>query len=298
MTMQHSTPKERIKAIESAIVAEMNIGISATEIRRRYIIPKLTVERIAKRNDVTLVDGRKLSNFRHKADYARLFDTSEEADYWLGFIAADGCVQMPKHLRRTSTLRISLAEKDREHVAKFKEFMRSSHSIGISITKCREYNWAPKHYITMASDLLCNSLIDLGIKPNKTFGMKVVPRLASSRHFWRGVMDGDGSFGERRAVRSNGLPILFLSIVGDQKFMRQFQEFLNSHGMSSGVYKHGSIFCVSHSGRRKITKILRLLYGDCVVALSRKQLNAEKIIIKHGTLGDIEAPTASPTAGS
>lgn len=52
---------------------------------------------------------------------------TEEKAYWLGFIAADGCIR--KNKSGSYELSIHLAEKDIEHLAAFKSAIQSDHKI-------------------------------------------------------------------------------------------------------------------------------------------------------------------------
>lgn len=63
--------------------------------------------------------GKRLYSYDEK--FFEIID-NEEKSYWLGFIMADGCITKNK-------LIISLSEKDKSHLEKFKESIQSTHPI-------------------------------------------------------------------------------------------------------------------------------------------------------------------------
>ena len=80
---------------------------------------KKTIKRILLENNIPIRND----NHSYKANY-RIFeniDTPEKA-YWLGFIAADGCVYVRE---KNATIRIAIKSSDKEHLEKFKKFMES-----------------------------------------------------------------------------------------------------------------------------------------------------------------------------
>ncbi len=100
--------------------------------------------------------------------------------------------------------------------------------------------------------------------------------LASSRHFWRGVVDGDGSI---RIDRGSGIPSL--SVVGSPALMRQLAGFLGGcfvDGSPPVPHRHGQsskVLLVSLRGRRAVAAI-QILYADASDALARKRARADR----------------------
>lgn len=91
----------------------------------------------------------KTDNHKYRADYRKfkIIDSAEKA-YWLGFIAADGCV----YVRETnSTIRIQLNAIDKKHLEKFKKFMNSNVNI-IDIIQTSGYASVdkPSHMVAIA----------------------------------------------------------------------------------------------------------------------------------------------------
>jgi NUMOD3 motif len=70
----------------------------------------------------------KIAQYKIKRTYTlneSVFDNpNEEANYWIGFLMADGNVYIDNGL---PNIRLALAEKDVEHLEKYRKFMGSSH---------------------------------------------------------------------------------------------------------------------------------------------------------------------------
>jgi hypothetical protein len=83
-------------------------------------VSKTVIRRILNENNIPI----KTDNHKYKANYRKFqnVDSAEKA-YWLGFIAADGCVYTRE---KNATIRIALSQKDKEHLKKFVNFMESN----------------------------------------------------------------------------------------------------------------------------------------------------------------------------
>jgi transposase len=124
----------------------------------------------------------------------------------------------------------------------------------------------------ITSNRLADRLLDLG-----RYADVIDDELVSSRHFWRGVVDGDGSvgaypFGPTQQHRPQ------LRVVGRLALLRQFTSFLAKNRMSQlQVHPHKTIYSVGTTGG-SAAEIACLLYADASVALKRKAEAAEALI--------------------
>lgn len=203
-----------------------------------------------------------------------------ESAYWLGFILADGNVYVRWRNNRPQFV-FSLYSVDREHLEWFRSCLGSNHPI--TRAKTGVYTFRVLSYG------LCLSLEHRGIVPCKS---KIVemPELPTrlEKHFWRGVIDGDGSFNvyrrPNRAKKQNGRgrpsttgrQIFTVGIVGSRDICQAFKtRFGGSVSRKAGVWQ------ASLTGQRAITLIQRL-YGSAHLALARKrQLAVTLGIIKE-----------------
>lgn len=187
---------------------------------------------------------------------------SEEKAYWLGFIAADGCVY-----RRT--LSINLNIKDKAHLEKLIAILNSE-------TQIKEIPGTGYGEGTMIAHLEINSkkLVDdlakYGIVPRKSLILKP-PQIESSleRHWIRGYFDGDGSI---IPELKNGNAQL--SFCGTKEVIRWIEYKLtneNSHSLYSrwkDATKNSYQF--SLGGKDSILRYISYIYDNSTIYLDRK----------------------------
>lgn len=97
--------------------------------------------------------------------------------YWCGVIHADGTIDRAR-------MRMRLVQKDRHMLEELLKFLDQDTVISYT---AREYGfgWSEGYSATTRKGV--QQLLDLGVKGQP------VPELYNSRHFWRGLIDGDGS---------------------------------------------------------------------------------------------------------
>ena len=190
MGIKKELSKEQIEYIITAYTKEFkSMSTIGTELNPP--VSKTVVRRILMENNVAI----KTDNHKYRADYRKfkIIDSAEKA-YWLGFIAADGCV----YVRETnSTIRIQLNAIDKKHLEKFKKFMNSNVNI-IDIIQTSGYASVdkPSHMVAIAfnSNDMAQDLINLGIVPNKSKSLQK-PKIKEEYYlpYILGYFDGDGS---------------------------------------------------------------------------------------------------------
>lgn len=170
-------------AQELAVITDYQDGIPTVKIAQRYDVNTQTIYNIMERHGIKR---------RHKEAIPRTYpldvhafdviDTEGKA-YWLGFIAADGCVT-------NNTLKIGLHQRDIPHLQKFTAWISPDKPIRISVNNLGK----PLATVEIYSQHLCETLGEYGIVPRKTYILKSLPVLRHDlmRHFLRGYFDGDG----------------------------------------------------------------------------------------------------------
>lgn len=191
-------------------------------------------------------------------------DTNEKA-YWLGFILADGYLNINKNM-----LRIKLGNKDKEHLIKFIKFIGGDDSMLKSeihsLTKNINY------YVSLYSKEITRDLLNLNIEQAKSGKEKICDiNPEFYRDFIRGLWDGDGFIREML----NGI-----GLVGSQEILifvqEYFKEELNISPLK--IYFHYNTFKIEYRSKKKaIPLILNHLYQDGDIALERKMELATKI---------------------
>jgi hypothetical protein len=189
--------------------------------------------------------------------YFDQIDTPEKA-YWLGFIAADG------YISDRGYLSIALASIDAGHLEKFRAAVGSTAPIKRSLNplKGRRY---PRVRLTLYSAHLTRALGREGIFPRKSLTLEpwggpdnLMP------HYWRGVIDGDGTLGIG--------PTWWVGLVGTRALVDAFRAWVQGFlpSASAAPRQIGNIWCLKFGGRMTCRTIALALYQDSPVALDRK----------------------------
>lgn len=189
---------------------------------------------------------------------------NEEKAYWLGFIVADGYLNINKHM-----LRIKLGNRDRSHLIKFIKFIGGNEEMLKSEIHSETGN--ENFYVSLYSKEVMNDLLSLGIEQAKS-GKEKVCNIDKKyyRDFIRGLWDGDGF------IREN---LSGIGLVGSEEVLAFVQNYFNdSLGVKPlKIYPHCNTFKIEYRSTRKaIPFILNHLYGDKDVALDRKKELATK----------------------
>lgn len=190
---------------------------------------------------------------------------NEEKAYWLGFIVADGYLNINKHM-----LRIKLGNRDRSHLIKFIKFVGGNEEMLKSEIHSETGN--ENFYVSLYSKEVMNDLLSLGVEQAKS-GKEKVCNINKKyyRDFIRGLWDGDGF------IREN---LSGIGLVGSEEVLAFVQNYFNnSLGVKPlKIYPHCNTFKIEYRSTRKaIPLILNHLYGDKDVALDRKKELATKI---------------------
>jgi hypothetical protein len=192
------------------------------------------------------------------------FDTlTEETAYWIGFLLADGCVVRPA--RGAPVLSLNLSAVDREHVERFRSFLGSAHPI--KEAPGHGFATAPMVQLLIPSRRLAASLASYGVVPRKSKIASASDVLCENRHFWRGVVDGDGWVSVRRF---NKYRYLGVGLVGSPQLVAQFAAFCRAHSTTRASVREDrgtAKFCLLGSAA---SAMLSILYTDASVALVRK----------------------------
>ena len=207
-------------------------------------------------------------NFNRK--FFKTIDSEEKA-YWLGFIAADGCIneQYKNNRLKAMTMELTVNEQDKEHLQKF------CTAIGLDEKQIKKKNVIlngavfPAYKVTLCSTDMCRDLIKLGVTPRKSFSIHMPPIALNSpylRHYVRGFFDGNGHISEdsRRITFSSGsakmlvqLNSLFYSLGCED--VKITTDFPRSRGLE-----------LRYHGNQGFDIIIDYMYKDATIYLTRK----------------------------
>lgn len=244
------------------MVTSYEQGESAQSIANRYGTSYQVIQPLLAKRGVTLRSKRE-ANKKQKCNdrYFQAIDTEEKA-YWLGFLTADGCVTRGKKLGDSPRISLHLAKQDYGHLVKLKQALQASQMISANERSCS---------LTIFSAEMATDLAWHGMRPNKTFSTTSAQvAVELERHYWRGVIDGDGDFAKSGDS---------LKLVGDYDVVLAFQKFVLSYcpQVRANIRKNENIF--TFSIRRQATLcMLQAMYGDARVFLDRKYRRAQEIV--------------------
>jgi NUMOD3 motif len=207
----------------------------------------------------------------------RTFSTplSSEAKYWIGVLLADGNVSIKKGI---PIVAFHLHEIDKDHISKFRSFVKSTHKIGHYVNKKTGRVYCS---ISFSCKIMADDIAKYGIVPKKWFILKVKGGIENDRDLWRGIIDGDGTLGVYPRKTANGTirSIPYISLTGNLYICHQFKAFLE-HQLGLPIpgiipYKNSYLFSVSD---HRAVRAIKLLYENCTVALDRKLEVARRIM--------------------
>lgn len=195
-----------------------------------------------------------------------------EANYWAGFIAADGCIDT------NNTIRIELGGKDKEHVTKFKEFFKAEHLISHNELK-------DSYKVGFSSKLLKEILYyNYAVTIDKTHNLvfPLLPTEEDYRHYLRGFFDGDGCFTEYFAGRPTAAMAVFLT-SGSLNFLHETLQYLKSSNVVLGGSIHKKALNCWHIqfSVNDTKKFLTWIYTGATVYLDRKYEKYVHIIVNN-----------------
>jgi len=247
----------------------VQLYLNGTSIRKTALalgINRQTCNSILKNKNIQL---REWDNRTYKVNdfYFSQIDSENKA-YWLGFLMADGCV-----CGSDNALVLGLSSKDRNHLEKFKNDLEAEIPI---YDRLQHTGYSKNTFfssIKISSKQIKNDLQKNGIFPQKTFVAKPIEINNSfARHFWRGMVDGDGWVCKYETKSVIGLCGTYEIVDGFAKFIAE------ALGFKKLVpKKHSSIFKIVYCGTQNIKQIASLLYGNADAFLDRKKKIADII---------------------
>ena len=207
-------------------------------------------------------DNRNRFNYTLNSD-AFIGDFSDESSsYFLGFIVADGSLSMDR-------LSITINQKDGYILKEFQKFLGMNYGYSErSVFDKRTGKYYHRATLAVKCDKLVKSLNAQNIYKSKSAEEKL-PNIdwLNNRHFWRGVVDGDGHVNDKPAV---------LVLVGSKEIVEGFITFCSkavgflTERKAVGVKgKNKTLYHVQITGD-DARNIAEYLYKDSSHRLERK----------------------------
>lgn len=196
---------------------------------------------------------------------------TDEAAYWVGLLLTDGAI-----VGNGRRVKLSLKIQDTPTLERFKAFVRTSAPVGEP--------YAGSRTVRFSSPYMCARLATLNVVPRKSYIAEAPDCLLNNRHFWRGVIDGDGS------VFPNALTSPGLRLCGatSAKLLSQWAQVCS--GLSGDQYDP-----IQRRGRPTVSDVIlyghpamtvaHWLYRDCSPespAMERKLTAYHEMCRMHG----------------
>ena len=178
------------------------------ELAKEYNVSRGMITKLWYDNNLT---GKEKSRkyYLNNPNYFENINTEEKA-YFLGFIAADGCIYDPKDSRQT-IIRIGISKTDKEILEKFQKELGTNKPITEIVRNNKEYS-----SLEISSQIIGDDLKELGLTPRKTYKKTWVEldNIFLQNAFIRGYFDGDGG----NCVVGNGRCFVWVEPVKPNKF--------------------------------------------------------------------------------
>lgn len=220
------------------------------------------VKRLGGQTRTTKETSKKYSFNEH---FFEIINT-EEKSYWLGFIIADGCIHR-------NDIIIELKDDDEYHIKKFVKHINGDNQVKSVAYK----NFKTKHArLSIRSKKMYNDLCNLGVTPKKSLTASKPTQIPDEleKHFWRGIVDGDGGVYMTRYKEGKNKEYRYPSfcLTGSENIIDQFRSFIVKNlQISLKKEREKNVWRVRTTGRKLPFKICSLLYDGSVISLTRKQ---------------------------
>ena len=238
-------------------------GVNSIILAEKYGCSKDTILRFLKLSGIDIVKPINLKFYKEgytiNRDAFKDLNTEESA-YFFGWLITDG------NIADNGRVSIQVKRDDEDIILNFQKYIGLSRDV---LRRSRKDSRTGKTYHsteTYFSDaVISERLIKLGMEPRKSM-REVCPEVyKSNRHFWRGVLEGDGW------IISNGKGY-GCGIVGSESLLTDFEKYCKSLGVSKIKITEqtcGLLECVIKN-RNDSLVLLREIYKDTELVLPRK----------------------------
>jgi hypothetical protein len=203
----------RITESQVADIVSSYLTCTAKELASKHKLSKRYILEIWAKHGMK---GKSRRKYAVDLDYFETIDSPDKA-YFLGFIAADGCVRQPSHGPLVLSIRVS--SKDEEILVNFLKHLRSDIPVHRS-PYTTPWNKVKKEasFVYVIGDKICRDLATHNVVQRKTQDYEPT-RLPDSLmpHFARGYFDGDGTVYKIGAKSGNAPSDYRLAISVNEK---------------------------------------------------------------------------------
>ena len=217
--------------------------------------------------------GKSRRKYRVDLTYFETINSPDKA-YFLGFIAADGCIRRP--INGPLALAVKVSSKDEEVLVKFLRCLKSDMPIS-HVRYKTPWKGVIKEasFVNIISEKICGDLAEFNIVERKTEKYEPVSLTDDLMpHFIRGYFDGDGTVYKLGAKSGDHPGHYRFAICVNERTGRFFQSYLEDKGIRCSLVedKGSSIFQLRIGDRLSKQKFIKLIYDDSEgLCLTRKK---------------------------
>lgn len=225
--------------------------------------------------------GKSRRKYTVDLTYFETIDSPDKA-YFLGFVAADGCVRRPIH--SPLALAIKVSSKDEEVLVQFLKCLKSDMPVSHLRYKT-PWKGVIKEasFVNVISDKICGDLARHNVVERKTQNYEPVFLPDSLMpHFTRGYFDGDGTVFKLGAKSGDAPSHYRFAICVNERTGRFFQSYLAHEGIRSALVEDrgSSIFQLRIVDTLSKQGFVKLIYGDSQgLCLTRKKHMADQFMM-------------------
>lgn len=190
--------------------------------------------------------------------------TKEESSYFYGFLLADGCLN-----KNGKTIQFTVKDTDSELLYKLANYVcKGREPLFNEVLDKRTGKVYKRCVFNFSNPVIVDRLINQNLESNKS-GKEKLPNFdwINNRHFWRGLVDGDGHVSKR---------VNTLGLVGSREVCEGFISFIEHNlGLKTKrklfeVKGKTCNYCnVTLTGEDSIN-VMKYLYEDAEIYLTRK----------------------------
>lgn len=199
---------------------------------------------------------------------------SREKAYFLGLLAADGCIHKPILKRWHIRIALVLKVEDKYIIESFAKAIDFTGNVRINTIRTGKYTGHQYGCIVFTSDKMAQDLAKYGITNNKSANLHSYPNIPEQydADFIRGYFDGNGSAfmsNEKHWRTKKITPVIHFRFCGPQELLATIKTKL---GLKGTLYKEKKSFVYDLHCKRNVQASIffNKIYTDTNLYLKRK----------------------------
>lgn len=244
------------------IINLYNNGMTGDEISNLFKLDRSYIFKILKEESIIRDQSKRKIKYKIDDTVFEKIDSEEKA-YWLGFLYADGYINL-----RKNSISLCLSNCDMNMLDKFNNFLKTDKKI--------RNNNKNSSKVVIENKKICGDLIKNGLIQAKTHILKfpdIIPKYLI-RHFIRGYFDGDGCVTYGKKLGKN----CQISITSTLNFLNEIDRYVDINFVYTKRHKerNDKIYTIVSGGICNLIIFYDYLYKDSNILLERKKLKFEE----------------------